>query len=67
MNLKPLASMTKAEVRDAIRLHSKLFAYRHGDEEAAHAYAERHWRQHKETALDYLATALAMAEQGCVK
>lgn len=70
MKLKPLASLTRNEGRDLIRIHAKLFAFLsysklHPDqlEEHAHAYAERHWQQFRGVALDYLAVSLAIAEQ----
>lgn len=51
MELKPIASLSRDEVRDLVRVHAKLFAFRRyvrthpgSHEEAAHAYAERHWR-----------------------
>lgn len=70
MTLKPLAQLSRDEVRDLVRVHAKLFAFRRysrtnprHDEERAHAFAERHWCQFRDMALDYLAVSMAIAEQ----
>lgn len=64
--MKPLS-------HDDVRIHAKLFAFRHrlrqnpADEEAAHEFAAQHWRRFKDVALDYLAVKLAIAEAEAVE
>jgi hypothetical protein len=70
MQPMPFASMTSDEIRDMVRIHAMMFAFLRfsrtnpgHDEERAHAFAERHWRQFRDMALDYLALSFAIAER----
>jgi hypothetical protein len=70
MTLKPLNRLSRDEVRDLVRVHAEMFAFLRytrtnpgHDEERAHAFVERHWRQFRDMALDYLAVRLALAEK----
>ena len=70
MHLQPIAGLNRTEIPDLVRIHAKMFAFLRYSrsnpghaEDLAHVFAERHWRQFRDMALDYLAMSLAIAEQ----